>query len=37
VLMTRETDELLRYRIEGKAAVNCELEHLYVFSAGRQP
>jgi hypothetical protein len=37
VEMTRETDELLRYRIEGKGAVNCELGQLYVFSAIRQP
>jgi hypothetical protein len=36
VVMTRETDDLLRYQIEGKAAANCELGRLYVFSAGRQ-
>jgi hypothetical protein len=37
VILTRETDDLVRYRIEGKAAVNCELGHVYLFSASRQP
>jgi len=37
VVLTRETDELVRYRMEGKAAANCEFGHLYVFSVGHRP
>jgi hypothetical protein len=37
IQMTRETDELLRYQIEGKGAINCELGQIYLFSAIRQP
>jgi hypothetical protein len=37
VEMTRETDELVRYRIEGKGAINCELGQMYLLSAIRQP
>ena len=37
VQMTRETGDLARYRIEGKAGMNCELGRLYLFSAARQP
>ncbi len=37
VVITRETDALVRYQMEGKAAANCELGHLYLFSVGRQP